>query len=61
MTFGTVLDIIAIILIPFLLTFLLGSVAWEMWLDGRENEEAERQFEEDMMRLYGGQEDDSDI
>lgn len=57
MTFGTVLDLIAIILIPTLLTFLLGSLFWDS-REKKRNEEAERLFEEELMRLYGGQDDD---
>lgn len=60
MTFGwtvnEIFDLVAILLIPSLLLFLLGTIWWENRKIKQAEAEDEKHFEDDIMRLYGGRE-----
>lgn len=60
MTFGSwtvneIFDLIGILLVPSLLIFLLVGTWWENRKIKLAEQAEEKQFEDDMMRLYGAQ------
>lgn len=58
MTIAMMFDIIALVMLPVLTIFLLGSLGWDAYQKKKRIKEDEKVFEDEMMRIHGGQEDE---